>query len=293
MGIRQGGLGDGLGWEVDFLGSTLSATALAGESHGLFAYGAFGEATTLGESRLRFAFTGKELLGESGLLHMDARALDPVSGRFLQRDPYNFATLSLPEQARGLVNLTGATTESFVLDVYQQNGYPYVNGSPFRYVDLTGLSGCNFGPRPDPNLKDSQANFGSPGVPTYGKGRGKGFRRLFDSIRKWFRGKGRSGQKTFPKNPDDLLPELPRDSKGYIYPNNGTRIRPEKHPLKPGESYSPRHHGQHYHIETRNNPNRSWNNQKNVNKILPENYRKGEGTGHTPGEPFPGSWLEF
>ena len=33
----------------------------------------------------------------------------------------------------------------------------------------------------------------------------------------------------FPKNPNDLLPELPRDRKGCIYPATNIRIRPEKH----------------------------------------------------------------
>jgi len=58
----------------------------------------------------------------------------------------------------------------------------------------------------------------------------------------------------FPENPKDLLKELPRDAKGHIYPSNNLRIRPEKHSLNLGEIYSPRHHGQHYHIETRFDP---------------------------------------
>ena len=44
---------------------------------------------------------------DAGLYHMDARAYDPDSGRWLQRDPMSFATLSLPRAVRGLVNLTG------------------------------------------------------------------------------------------------------------------------------------------------------------------------------------------
>ncbi len=102
-------------------------------------------------------------------------------------------------------------------------------------------------------------------------------------------GKGAGAAKAgkFPSNPDDLLPNLPRDAKGRIYPNTNTRIRPEQHPIQPGENFSPRHHGPHYHVEVRINPNKSWNNKGNVIKIEPPTYVKGEGTGFLPGEPFP------
>ena len=35
-----------------------------------------------------------------------------------------------------------------------------------------------------------------------------------------------------------------------------------------GETYNPRHHGVHYHVEYRNDPSLSWNNKNNVNKYL-------------------------
>jgi len=92
---------------------------------------------------------------------------------------------------------------------------------------------------------------------------------------------------TFPKNADDLLPNLPRNNKGQIITSDKVRIRPEQHPLKSGETYSPRHHGQHYHVEIRKDVNKSWNNKDNIIKIKPENYNHGEGTGFLPGEQFP------
>lgn len=99
----------------------------------------------------------------------------------------------------------------------------------------------------------------------------------------------KGGKNSFPDNPDDLLSELPRDAKGRIYPSDKIRIRPEQHDLKPGEKYAPRHHGQHYHVETRADPNKSWNNKNNVTKIKPDNYQPGHGTGFLPGEKFPGA----
>jgi hypothetical protein len=76
----------------------------------------------------------------------------------------------------------------------------------------------------------------------------------------------------FPFNPNELLSELPRDTKGRIFPNKTTRIRPEQHPLKPGETFNPRHHGQHYHIEIRIDSSKSWNSKGNVIKITPPGY---------------------
>jgi len=36
----------------------------------------------------------------------------------------------------------------------------------------------------------------------------------------------------FPENLDDLLPELERDKRGYIFPADNIRITSEKHSLK-------------------------------------------------------------
>jgi len=65
------------------------------------------------------------------------------------------------------------------------------------------------------------------------------------------------------------------------------RIRAEVHPFEPGDTYNPRHHGQHYHLEIRLDANKSWNNPKNVIKIYPPNYKKGGGSGFTHGEKIP------
>ncbi len=80
---------------------------------------------------------------------------------------------------------------------------------------------------------------------------------------------------SFPSQADDLLPNLARDAKGRIYPSDKIRIRPEQHPLKPGETYAPRHHGQHYHVEIRKDVTKSWNNKKNGIKVKPKDYKPG------------------
>ena len=65
------------------------------------------------------------------------------------------------------------------------------------------------------------------------------------------------------------------------------RIRAEQHPLLPGETYNPRHHGVHYHVEYKVDSTKSWNNKNNVKKWYPEGYTPGAGSGFILGEPFP------
>ncbi|MHC1748051.1 MAG: hypothetical protein AB9856_06625 [Cellulosilyticaceae bacterium] len=47
--------------------------------------------------------------------------------------------------------------------------------------------------------------------------------------------------------------------------------------------YNPRHHGQHYHVEYKIDPSKSWNNKNNVQNAYPQGYTKGSGTGFLPG----------
>jgi len=72
------------------------------------------------------------------------------------------------------------------------------------------------------------------------------------------------------------------------------RIRYESHPhgLDPNDAnWNPRHHGTHYHIEIRVDPNRGWNAPGNVKKVQPEGYTPGSGTGFVPGETYPGDTV--
>lgn len=76
-------------------------------------------------------------------------------------------------------------------------------------------------------------------------------------------------------------------------PNSSTKIRHESHPhgLKPGDAgYNPRHHGEHFHVETKPH-NMSWSQARKQGQVLkskPEGYTPGSGTGFLSGENFPG-----
>ncbi len=75
-------------------------------------------------------------------------------------------------------------------------------------------------------------------------------------------------------------------------PSETLRIRFESHPkdLTPGGEFVPRHHGQHYHIETKP-AGMSWNKAKKkglIQKVKPDDYAPGHGTGFIHTERFPG-----
>jgi hypothetical protein len=76
-------------------------------------------------------------------------------------------------------------------------------------------------------------------------------------------------------------------------PNSNTRIRFESHPggLSPGDpGFNPRHHGPHYHVETKPD-GMTWsqgNRRGLITTSEPPGYTLGSGTGFLPGELFPG-----
>jgi RHS repeat-associated protein len=103
----------------------------------------------------------------------------------------------------------------------------------------------------------------------------------------------------FTGDPDDLTKTLgvqPRitqtqhGTRRYLWqPNSNTRIRFESHPGDAG-NFTPRHHGEHYHVENKPS-NLSWNQAKKqglIQKVKPDGYVPGYGTGFLPGEAYPG-----
>jgi hypothetical protein len=94
----------------------------------------------------------------------------------------------------------------------------------------------------------------------------------------------------FPSNPDDFLPGIHREPtpNGFkMDVNPTTRVRYESHALNSGDTFVPRHHGQHYHVETRPHSGIGWNNNSSVTHVHPPGYVHGSGTGFLPGEAFP------
>ncbi len=68
-----------------------------------------------GTEEVRYGFTAREHDARTGLIHYRARAYDPLTGQFLQRDPIGFAS--------GDLNL-----------------YAYVENDPYNWTDPSGLT---------------------------------------------------------------------------------------------------------------------------------------------------------
>jgi RHS repeat-associated protein len=114
-GTTAGGSGAAREVFADRLGNVLSvADPATGVVSGTAVYDSFGGRTITGEA-IRYGFTGREHDAESGLIHFRARAYDPATGQFLQRDPIGFAA--------GDLNL-----------------YAYVWNDPYGWTDPSGLA---------------------------------------------------------------------------------------------------------------------------------------------------------
>jgi RHS repeat-associated protein len=114
-GTTAGGSGAAREVFSDRLGNVLSvADPATGVVSGTAVYDSFGGRSTTGEA-IRHGFTGREHDAESGLIHFRARAYDPATGQFLQRDPIGFAA--------GDLNL-----------------YAYVWNDPYGWTDPSGLA---------------------------------------------------------------------------------------------------------------------------------------------------------
>jgi len=97
-------------------------------------------------------FLGKELDEESGLIYMEARYLDPKTGRFNRTDP-----VGLVDPATGQVN------QAMLLNPQRQNRYVYGLNNPYRYVDPNGnfpkdLENSSYNPY---ELEDTGARVGT------------------------------------------------------------------------------------------------------------------------------------
>ena len=103
---------------TDTLGSVVAITDGSGNVEQTYDYDIFGQIrSATGSSGNRFTFTGEEN-DASGLVYLRARYYNPVTGRFLSRDPF-------PAKAT---------------DTQTLNRYAYVKNNPTNYVDPSGQS---------------------------------------------------------------------------------------------------------------------------------------------------------
>src|SRR5262249_4414856 len=105
------------GYQYDAYGRQ---TVFAPGANGIVDFGSDDVITPGGVSQVGnpYLFTGRRLDGETGLYFFRARYLDPVQGRFIQRDPAGYTSTDL-------------------------NLYEYVNDWPTDAVDPLGTQGQN------------------------------------------------------------------------------------------------------------------------------------------------------
>jgi RHS repeat-associated protein len=111
--IRQKGASSSTSYyfSQDHLGSTTALTGTTGKLVERITYDGFGN--SVGSTRTRYGFTGRERDPLTGLLHYRARSYDPQLGRFISEDP---------------IGLAGGI-----------NQFAYVGNNPANSVDPTGL----------------------------------------------------------------------------------------------------------------------------------------------------------
>ena len=228
-----------------------------------YSYDAFGNIIEKTEKvENRFCYNGEMLDPVTQQYYLRARFYNPVIGRFTQEDTYYGDGLNL---------------------------YQYCQANPVGYVDPSGHI-CEIVQNHYEQYQEYRKQHPrATAAEAYEAVTGK------DPLKKDVGKSGSNPKNVFPENPDDLLPEIPRNkatkangtTSQTIQTSDNIRIRAEQHPLLPGETYNPRHHGVHYHVEYKVDPTKSWNNKNNVKKWYPEGYTPGAGSGFIPGEPFP------
>ncbi|WP_227287777.1 RHS repeat-associated core domain-containing protein, partial [Boseongicola sp. H5] len=116
-GTTAGGSGTALELFRNRLGSVILAVSVStGAVAAEYDYDSFGQRTLVqGTEEARYGFTAREHDARTGLIHYRARAYDPLTGQFLQRDPIGFAS--------GDLNL-----------------YAYVENDPYNFTDPSGLT---------------------------------------------------------------------------------------------------------------------------------------------------------
>jgi len=95
----------------DHLGSTTALTGTTGKLVERETYDGYGN--SVGSTKTRYSFTGRERDPLTGLLYYRARSYDPQLGRFLSEDPIGL--------------------ESSI------NVFAYVENNPLRFTDPSGL----------------------------------------------------------------------------------------------------------------------------------------------------------
>ena len=286
----------------DEMGSITHVTDEKGKLLNHYEYDAWGNLTLEDEQvSNRFKYMGEQFDPVTQQYYLRARFYNPALARFMQEDTYRGDGLNLYAYCANnpvcYVDPSGHWCEKkadIYKDLVEKNGLDINNIDPDTRQRLMAEAANEARRRRKAASSEGKHTPRLPGPVITGQNRLPG--PVADTPDDGGRGESGSNPKNvFPENPDDLLPEIPRNkvtkangtTSQTIQTSDNIRIRAEQHPLLPGETYNPRHHGVHYHVEYKVDPTKSWNNKNNVKKWYPEGYTPGAGSGFIPGETFP------
>ena len=128
-------------YHADGLGSITELTDTTGTVGQSYTYSSFGKI----ESQLDpnfiqpYTFTGREFDVETGLYFARNRTLDPLTGRFLQEDPFNFSLVSRLEQKSSSQDPPALIKASSMRIPGALHIYGYVLNNPLTGTDPLGL----------------------------------------------------------------------------------------------------------------------------------------------------------
>ena len=115
LAVQRAGIGF-FYYQSDHQGSIINLSDSSGGTANSYQYDSYGRVLSVAETVSQpYAYTARELDGESGLYYYRARYYDPQSGRFLSEDPIGF-------------------------EAGDQNLYRYVFNNPINLADPSGLA---------------------------------------------------------------------------------------------------------------------------------------------------------
>ncbi len=106
-----------------------------------YSYSAFGQASASGNAiHNSHLFAGRPFDVETGLYGFGARAYDPATGRFLQKDPQSIEALqSRQPEGQLTASRAGQTLLSQLRNPSQAHPYAYAGNNPLSFADAGGL----------------------------------------------------------------------------------------------------------------------------------------------------------
>jgi RHS repeat-associated protein len=145
-------------YHADALGSIRMISNASGSVIQTNVYDAFGSIQSGNTLSQPYAFTGREYDAETGLYYYRARYYDPLTGRFISRDPILHPANVPPEFA--MMKTPVPSFDSLLTNPLNLNAFSYGLNNPVNRKDPLGLDSLS-------NIIDLISNWGNPTSDTW------------------------------------------------------------------------------------------------------------------------------